>query len=82
MIPQFIMTALASVVFALTESNPSDVPAPGTAAGDDGGGDGKPGMDSVVLLFCVGGVAAAIAALLSMRLAADLKRRGGTDYHV
>jgi len=69
-IPQFLVTGLSSLIFAVLDPGP----AKGISAREDGLELGQ-GSNSVAIIFRLGGIAAAIAFVLSYRLAKDLGRR-------
>ncbi|KAF8552273.1 MFS general substrate transporter [Imleria badia] len=89
-IPQFLVTALSSIVFALLDPtmsvlygrHPGDTADGTSTVGDAASGvlgsrqDGEVGRgpDSIAIIFRFGGVAAAIAFVLCYRLAKDLAR--------
>jgi len=89
-IPQFLVTGMSSVIFALFDSNKSAIhrgkdPASttnGTVSGVDANtlfaraevSDGASG-GSIGLLFRISGIFATVAFILTLRLARDLKRR-------
>jgi len=93
-IPQFLVTGLSSIIFALLDPDKSVLQGyhPGNTQSQSGDGsdmatsvargvtmvaqerEGR-GIDSIAVIFRLGGIAAAIAFVLSYRLAKDLKRR-------
>jgi solute carrier family 45 protein 1/2/4 len=88
-IPQFLVTGLSSILFALLDPDKSVLhgrhpgstpPQPGdgtlasTLAAREDGAQAR-GTDSIAIIFRVGGIAAAIACVLCYRLAKELKRR-------
>jgi len=87
-IPQFLVTGLASIIFALVDPSKSvahpvlaspgsdvDVIVGRQDVGESGVDGGNNGWNSVAIIFRVGGVAATVAFVLSLRLARELKRR-------
>ncbi|PCH37600.1 MFS general substrate transporter [Wolfiporia cocos MD-104 SS10] len=93
--PQFIMTGIASIIFAIfdsgrgatvsshttsgLETNHSSVSESSTVAQSmtprEGGPASTSGPNSYAIIFRLGGVAAAIAFVLTVRLARDLRRQ-------
>ncbi|KAF8128960.1 major facilitator superfamily domain-containing protein [Boletus edulis] len=93
-IPQFLVTGLSSIIFALLDPDKSVLQGhhPGNTQSQSGDGSGTAasatrgmsmvaregegrGIDSIAVIFRLGGISAAIAFVLSYRLARDLKRR-------
>jgi len=86
-IPQFLVTGLASIIFALLDptksvihhpSANSDVNVGTTARQDAGVGEtngSRNGWNSVAVIFRIGGVAATVAFVLSLKLARELRKR-------
>jgi len=83
-VPQFMVTGLAAIIFAILDPTKSVVHHPSVNSGADAGvvdrqevsgGETNRGQNSVAIIFRVGGVAALVAFVLSLRLARELKRR-------
>ncbi|KAJ7764684.1 hypothetical protein B0H16DRAFT_426757 [Mycena metata] len=65
-IPQFLVSGLAAVIFAIFDGGPAPV---------EGVAEAETGRNSVVVVFRIGGIWASIAFVLAWRLAREMRRQ-------